>query len=117
MSPSSDTTTATGTATATASPTASGSVNQEAQSEGNCELSVTLPANLHARPAGKLAQTAGRFTSVIRLEYAGKSVNPKGVLAVMSLGATAGATVTLRAEGADAEQAVQALADVLANAE
>jgi phosphotransferase system HPr (HPr) family protein len=121
MSPSSDTPTATATAiptgTSSASPTGSPDTNQKAQSEGNCELSVTLPANLHARPAGKLAQAAAHFSSVIRLEYAGKSVNPKGVLAVMSLGATAGTTVTLRAEGADAEQAVQALADVLANAE
>jgi phosphotransferase system HPr (HPr) family protein len=83
----------------------------------SCETVVTLPANLHARPAGKLAQTAARFSSVIRLEYAGRSVNPTGVLAVMSLGATAGTTLTVRAQGDDAEAAVRALVEVLANAE
>jgi phosphotransferase system HPr (HPr) family protein len=80
-------------------------------------MAVTLPANLHARPAGKLARTAARFSSVIRLEYAGKSVDPTGVLSVMGLGATAGATLTVRAEGPDAEQAVRSLAEVLADAE
>ncbi|HZU58125.1 MAG TPA: HPr family phosphocarrier protein [Actinocrinis sp.] len=111
MSPSSETTT---------TPTDTEAVrtaDQGTHSPAEFELAVTLPANLHARPAGKLAQTAARFSSSIRLDYAGKSVNPTGVLAVMSLGATAGTTVTLRAQGEDAEQAVQALAAVLASAE
>jgi phosphotransferase system HPr (HPr) family protein len=82
-----------------------------------CETSVVLPANLHARPAGKLAQAAARFHSTILIEHAGKSVNPAGILAVMGLGATAGATITVRAEGEDAEAAVETLAAVLHAAE
>nr|WP_260463642.1 HPr family phosphocarrier protein [Streptomyces sp. TRM72054] len=39
------------------------------------------------------------------------------MLAVMGLGATAGSTVTVRAEGDDAEQAVTALVQILATAE
>jgi phosphotransferase system HPr (HPr) family protein len=81
------------------------------------EMAVTLPANLHARPAGKLAQAAARFSSSIRIGYGSKSVNPTGVLAVMSLGATVGTVVTLHAEGPDAEEAVQALARILHEAE
>ena len=81
------------------------------------EIAVVLPANLHARPAGQLARAAAGFTSAIQLEHSGRTVNPTGVLAVMGLGATAGSTLTLRAEGPDAEQAVTALADILANAE
>ena len=127
MSPNSETATtstttsiATSTAsTSTASPTLekAPAADQGTKSVDSVALTMTLPANLHARPAGKLAQTAARFNSAIRLDCGAKSVNPKGVLAVMSLGATAGTSVTLRAEGDDAEQAVQALADVLANAE
>ncbi|WP_084725801.1 HPr family phosphocarrier protein [Streptacidiphilus melanogenes] len=82
-----------------------------------CETSVVLPANLHARPAGKLAQAAARFNSTILIEHAGKSVNPAGILAVMGLGATAGTTVTIRAEGEDAGAAVETLAAVLHAAE
>ncbi|KAB1142257.1 HPr family phosphocarrier protein [Streptomyces luteolifulvus] len=81
------------------------------------EIAIVLPAHLHARPAGQLARAAAGFTSSIRLEHGGRTVNPTGVLAVMGLGATAGSTVTVRAEGPDAERAVTALADVLANAE
>jgi phosphotransferase system HPr (HPr) family protein len=81
------------------------------------EMAVTLPANLHARPAGKLAQAAARFSSGIRIDYGAKSVNPTGVLAVMSLGATVGTVVTLHAEGPDAEEAVQTLARILREAE
>ncbi|MCZ0988695.1 HPr family phosphocarrier protein [Streptomyces diastatochromogenes] len=81
------------------------------------ETAVVLPANLHARPAGQLARAAADFTSAIQLEYADRTVNPTGVLAVMGLGATAGSTVTVRAEGDDAEQAVTALAQILAAAE
>ncbi|WP_326647345.1 MULTISPECIES: HPr family phosphocarrier protein [unclassified Streptomyces] len=81
------------------------------------EIAVVLPANLHARPAGQLARAAAGFTSTVQLEYDGRTVNPTGVLSVMGLGATAQSTVTVRAEGPDAEQAVAALADILATAE
>ena len=81
------------------------------------EIAVVLPANLHARPAGRLARAAAGFTSAVRLDHAGRTVNPTGVLAVMGLGATAGSTVTVRAEGPDAERAATALADILATAE
>ncbi len=44
-------------------------------------------------------------------------VDPVGVLAVMSLGATAGSTITVTADGPDAEQAVRTLTEVLSQAE
>ncbi|MEY9854988.1 dihydroxyacetone kinase phosphotransfer subunit [Catenulispora sp. GAS73] len=78
---------------------------------------VTLPATLHARPAGRLAQEAAKFTSTIHIEYGGKSINPTGVLAVMSLGAKIGGTVTVHAEGQDADSAVKTLAAILAEVE
>jgi phosphotransferase system HPr (HPr) family protein len=81
------------------------------------ETAVVLPANLHARPAGRLARAAAEYTSAIQLEHGGRTVNPTGVLAVMGLGATAGSTVTIRAGGPDADHAVTALAEILANAE
>ncbi|MFI1566831.1 HPr family phosphocarrier protein [Streptomyces sp. NPDC020490] len=81
------------------------------------EAAVVLPANLHARPAGQLARAAAGFTSSIELEHNGRTVNPTGVLAVMGLGAITGTTVTVRAKGPDAEQAVTALTEILAAAE
>ncbi|MEU5531793.1 HPr family phosphocarrier protein [Streptomyces sp. NPDC020362] len=109
MSTSSDTTTTSATTTTTAT-TATTTASKH-------ETAVVLPANLHARPAGRLARAAAGFTSAIQLEYADRTVNPTGVLAVMGLGATAGSTVTVRAEGHDAEQAVSTLTEILATAE
>jgi phosphotransferase system HPr (HPr) family protein len=79
----------------------------------NSEVVVVLPADLHARPAGMLAKATVAFVSQISIEFGGKIVNPRGVLAVMALGATAGSTVTIRAEGQDANEATAALADLL----
>ena len=89
----------------------------EAGTERGVTSHVRLPANLHARPAGRLAQEAAKFASTIRIDYGGKSVNPTGVLAVMSLGATVGGTVTVHAEGSDADAAVKTLTAILAEAE
>ncbi|MCX5048888.1 MULTISPECIES: HPr family phosphocarrier protein [unclassified Streptomyces] len=97
--------------------TSSESTTTNATIPSTHETAVVLPANLHARPAGQLARAAATFTSAIQLEYADRTVNPTGVLAVMGLGATVGSTVTVRAEGHDAEQAVTTLAQILSNAE
>ena len=80
-------------------------------------VQVVLPAHLHARPAGRLAQEATKYTSTITLEHAGKTIDPTGVLTVMSLGAKLGSTVTIHADGPDADQAIKALATILAEAE
>jgi phosphotransferase system HPr (HPr) family protein len=81
------------------------------------EATVVLPAHLHARPAGKLARTAAQFSSTLEIEHNGTKVDPRGVLAVMGLGATAGTHVTIRAQGQDAHQALADLTAVLAAAE
>ncbi|WP_433473721.1 HPr family phosphocarrier protein [Spirillospora sp. CA-142024] len=78
---------------------------------------VVLPAHLHARPAGHLAQAAARFLSSVTLRHQDRTVDAAGILALLGLGATAGSTVTLQAEGPDAEAAVRALAEILATAE
>jgi phosphotransferase system HPr (HPr) family protein len=97
--------------------TSSDSTTTSATTSSRHETAVVLPADLHARPAGQLARAAAGFTGAVQLEHNGRTVNPSGVLAVMGLGATAGSTVTVRAEGHDAEQAVAALAQILATAE
>jgi phosphocarrier protein HPr len=92
-----------------------------ASSEGSAgpreERAVVLPAHLHARPAGQVVQAAARFQAQIEIEYGDRVANARGVLAVMALGATAGTTVTLRATGADADAALDAVAAALTAAE
>ena len=69
---------------------------------------------LHARPAAEIVKTAARFKSDIVLIRDDLEVNGKSIMGVMMLAAEFGSTLTLRASGPDAEQAVAALADLVA---
>jgi phosphotransferase system HPr (HPr) family protein len=88
----------------------------------NCEETITLAGDLHARPAGQLAVAAAQFSSSVQLIVAGagpeggggQAADAKSVLAVMQLGASSGKQVTVRAVGPDAEKAVETLIAILA---
>ena len=60
-----------------------------------------------------LVQAASKFNSDINLEYNGKSVNLKSIMGVMSLGVGQGADVTITADGDDAKEAIEAIADTM----
>ena len=76
-------------------------------------LVITNKVGLHARPASVLVQTAARFHSKIQALYGEKSANAKSMLGVLKLGAASGATIIVRADGDDAEQAIAALTDLV----
>lgn len=65
---------------------------------------------LHARAASKLTQLASTFKSQIFISKAQQRVNAKSIMGVMLLAAGKGMTVTVDAEGEDAEQALEAIA-------
>jgi phosphocarrier protein HPr len=73
------------------------------------ELTVMLPADLHARPAGQVVQTVAGFDAAVTVAFGGLEVDARSVLALMRLGATAGTEVTLRASGPQADQALAAV--------
>jgi phosphocarrier protein HPr len=70
---------------------------------------------LHARPAAEIVKTSAAFQSEITLVKDGMEVNGKSIMGVMMLAAECGSTLLLRADGADAEAAVDALATLIAN--
>ena len=70
---------------------------------------------LHARPAAEIVKVAAKFTSEITLARDDMTVNGKSIMGVMMLAAECGASIVLRADGADAEQALDALAALIAN--
>lgn len=76
-------------------------------------LIITNKVGLHARPASMLVQTAARFRSKIQAQLGEKTTNAKSLLGILTLGATSGATILVRAEGEDAEQAILALTDLV----
>ena len=70
---------------------------------------------LNARPAAEIVKTSAAFQSEITLVKDGMEVNGKSIMGVMMLAAECGSTLLLRADGADAEAAVDALATLIAN--
>lgn len=67
---------------------------------------VRSSLGLHARPAGRLASIAGRFESEISLGRGDEWVSGSSVLSILCLAAAQGTEISVRATGADAEQAV-----------
>ena len=70
---------------------------------------------LHARPAAEVVKLAARYKSEITIARDGTEVNAKSIMGVMMLAAECGATLQLRAEGDDADAALDALAALIAN--
>ncbi|PSL44023.1 phosphocarrier protein [Salsuginibacillus halophilus] len=76
-------------------------------------FTITSETGIHARPATQLVNKAGQFASDVNLEYNGKSVNLKSIMGVMSLGVGQGAEVTIKVDGSDEEEAMQAIEEVV----
>jgi phosphocarrier protein HPr len=70
------------------------------------DLVISNKLGLHARASAKLTQLASRYDSDIHISKAGKRVNAKSIMGVMMLAAGKGTTVTLDAQGGDAERAL-----------
>ena len=68
---------------------------------------------LHARPAAEFVKLASRFRAEVRVEKDELEVNGKSIMGVMMLAAEAGASIRIRAMGADAENAVDSLTELV----
>jgi phosphocarrier protein len=77
-------------------------------------LQIVNKLGLHARAAAKLTQIAGGFTSEIHISRSGRRVNAKSIMGVMMLAAGQGTSVLVEASGDDAEQALTAIAKLVA---
>jgi len=70
---------------------------------------VQPEAGLHARPAARFVKPAKGLSSEMVAIKGEKQANAKSSLKIMTLGARKGDTIVIRAEGDDAEEAVDAL--------
>ena len=78
------------------------------------EAHIVNKLGLHARAAAKLTHIASGFQSDIWLSRSGRRVNAKSIMGVMMLAAGRGATVTVEADGADADAALAAITKLIA---
>jgi phosphocarrier protein HPr len=79
------------------------------------EIEIINKLGLHARASAKLTQTASRFDSEVWMERNGRRVNAKSIMGVMMLAAARGSTVVIDTDGPDAEAAMQALEELIAD--
>ena len=79
------------------------------------DVEIINKLGLHARASAKLTQLAGAFKSDVWLSRSGRRVNAKSIMGVMMLAAGKGASVTIEAEGVDAEAALAALRKLIAD--
>jgi phosphotransferase system HPr (HPr) family protein len=81
------------------------------------EFVVRAELGLHARPAGRLASAAGQFQSEVTLGRGDEWVSGSSVLSILCLAAAHGTVLRVRAEGADAERAVEELGALIESTE
>ena len=79
----------------------------------NKEVVVRCESGLHNKQATYFVQKANEFESSIWLISGNRKMNAKSLLGIMSLSIVTGDTVTLSAQGSDAEAAVNALEALL----
>ncbi len=78
-------------------------------------VTVLLGQGLHARPAARFAALAGSFEAELTLAYGGRMCDPKSIVKLLTLAVGRGATVELRADGPDEEEALRALCEFVQN--
>ena len=79
------------------------------------ELTIVNKLGLHARASAKLTQVANGFKSEVWLSRNGRRVNAKSIMGVMMLAAGKGASITVEAQGADADAALRAIRQLIAD--
>lgn len=72
-------------------------------------VTVKFKEGLHARPAVKLIKTASTLESAITLEKRGKVVPADSITAVLGACIICGDEITVRAEGADEDHAIEVM--------
>jgi phosphocarrier protein HPr len=70
---------------------------------------ITNKLGLHARAAAKVVHTANGFRSEVFIGTQDEEVNAKSILGLLTLAATKGTPLVIRADGSDEEDAVAAL--------
>lgn len=79
------------------------------------EVTVRNRAGIHARPAALIVQTASQYSCHIEFKQEHETINAKSIMGIITLGAGYNATITIAADGDDAQEAVDALAALFEN--
>jgi phosphocarrier protein HPr len=77
-------------------------------------LNICNTRGLHARASAKFVKLASSFDSEIHVTRDGVTVDARSIMGLLMLGAGIGCSIDVAADGADAEEAIEALTDLVA---
>lgn len=80
-------------------------------------LHVKLKSGLHARPAAEFVRIANSFHSDILVGKGTQEVNAKSIMSLLSLGVAHDQLITIKANGPDEQEALDALERLAASEE
>ena len=78
-------------------------------------VEISNRKGLHARASAALAREALKYQSTVMVSHEGAEADAASIMDLLMLTAHLGCTVELKAQGSDAEEAVEALAKLIAN--
>ncbi len=73
------------------------------------KVTIKNPTGLHLRPAGILCKEAMKYKSLVTFKFRDNVSNAKSVLSVLGACVKSGDSIELTCEGADEQEALQAL--------
>jgi phosphocarrier protein HPr len=79
------------------------------------QMQIVNRKGLHARATAKFVQCVDRFDADVRVSRCGETVGGDSIMGILTLGAGLGSTITVAASGAQAREALEALAELVAN--
>ncbi len=88
----------------------------EARDDRTIERAFTIrnKFGIHARPAALLVKTLSQFDSDVTVEKDGNMASAKSIMGLLTLEGHVGAVLKFTATGADAEEALAAVDDLIA---
>ena len=78
-------------------------------------VEITNERGLHARASAKFVKLAATFDAEVTVSKEGATVDARSIMGLMMLAAGPGSEIVIHAEGAEADAAVEALAELVTN--
>lgn len=79
------------------------------------ELPIINKRGLHARASAKFVQTAEKYDAEVTVTRNGESVGGTSIMGLMMLAAGIGTTITVATKGREAQAAMDAISELVAN--
>ena len=78
-------------------------------------ITISNKLGLHARASAKLTKMAGSFPCDVWMRKGERRINAKSIMGVMMLAAARGSTITIDTQGERADDALQAIQELVAD--